>query len=249
MLKYLKQMELSVIIPAKNEERNIRKTVESVFFYCSTNSISHEIIVVVNNSTDKTVATIKELMARIPSIKLIEFNAEAHKASKGLAVKKGMLQATGNYRVFMDADNSTTIDNLETMMPYFKLGYQVIIASIAIKGAKVASGSEPIWRRLFGKLGNFYIQIFAVPGIWDTQRGFKVLTAEAADKIFSHLTIFGWGFDVEMLALARKFGYKIREIPIDWHNDPNSRVSLKSYLQVLLETLLVRWNLVTGRYN
>ena len=100
-------------------------------------------------------------------------------------------------------------------------------------------------------MGNLYIQILAVPGIKDTQRGFKLITAKAAQDIFSKMTVDRWGFDIEMLALARKFGYKIKEVPIDWKNDPNtaSHPRLSAYFEVLMETAKIRWNLITGKYN
>ena len=135
------------------------------------------------------------------------------------------------------------------MLPFFEHGYDVVIGSIALKGSMVATGSEPVWRRLFGKMGNLFIQIMAVPGISDTQRGFKMVTAEAVDKIFPKAVIDRWGFDIEMLALARKFGYKIKEVPISWKNNPDSHVQLSAYFQVLLETVKIRWNLMTGKYN
>src|SRR3989344_1945463 len=151
--------------------------------------------------------------------------------------------------VVSDADNSTHISHLDKFVPYINEGYSVVIGSIAVKGHKVASGSEPLWRRILGKLGNLFIQIMAVPGIYDTQRGFKLFTSKAATDIFQKLTIYRFGFDIEVLALARKLGYKIKELPVDWKNDPNSKVNLKSYIQVLLETMLIRWNLITGKYD
>jgi len=103
---------------------------------------------------------------------------------------------------------------------------------------------------LFGKIGNLFIQVMAVPGIYDTQRGFKMFTAKAVEDIFPKLTIYGWGFDVEVLALARKFGHKIKEVPINWKNDiVHSKVTLDAYRQVLMETVRVRWNLIMGRYE
>jgi len=238
-------MYLSVIIPAKNEEKHIKETVQSVFDYLTARNIEHEIIVVSNNSTDKTSEIVRQLTASVPTLKLIDYSIPG----KGGAVKKGMLAATGQYRLFTDADNSTSIDHIEKMMPYFEQGYDVVIGSIAVKGKKVSKDSEPMWRILLGKLGNIFIQIMAVPGIHDTQRGFKIMTAKTAQDVFPHLTIMHWGFDVEMLALARKFGHKIKEVPVDWHNDPNSRVGFKTYLEVLLETVKVRWNLMTGVYK
>lgn len=239
-------MELSVIIPAKNEEKNIEGTIRSVHGYLTSRNISHEIIVATNNCTDKTDEIVDRLAKEFSQV--IHIHPEkCH--GKGCAVKQGLLTGTGQVRLFMDADNSTTIDNLERFKAEMAKGYDVVIASIALKGAKVMKGSEPAWRRIFGKMGNLYIQLFAVPGIWDTQRGFKVMTGEAADKIFSKVTIDGFGFDIEMLALARKFGYKIKELAIHWHNDPESNVGLNAYFQVLREALTVRWNLMTGRYK
>jgi len=240
-------MYLSVIIPAKNEERLIASTVVAVFEYLTTRHIEHEILVVTNKSTDKTGEIVNQLHAStVPTVRLLDY---PNKGGKGFAVRAGMLQAQGDFRLFMDADNSTSINHIEKMMPYFNQGYDVVIGSIAIEGKKVAKGSEPFWRVMFGKMGNIFIQIMAVPGIHDTQRGFKIITARAAEDIFPRLTIMYWGFDIEMLALSRKFGHKIKEVPVDWHNDPNSRVGLKAYFEVLLETVKVRWNLITGKYN
>lgn len=239
-------MNLSVIIPAYNEEKNIEKTVRSIFDYLKNKNIEYEIIVVTDGSADKTVDIIQLLKNEIPTLELVSF--EKNKG-KGFAVKTGMLRAKGNFRLFTDADNATTIDHIEKMMPYFGQGYSVVIASIAVSGHKVAAGSEPVWRRVFGKMGNLFIQILVVPGIYDTQRGFKLFTAEAAEKVFSKLTIERWGFDVEVLALARKFGYKIKEVPIDWKNASESHVGLKAYFQVLMETVKIRWNLWIGKYN
>lgn len=238
-------MKLSVIIPAHNEEKNIVGTVEAINKYLDDKKVDHEIIVVVNGSKDKTLELVKSLLPKIPALKLIERLV----GGKGFAVKEGMLHAGGDYRLFTDADNSTSIDHIEKMMPYFENGYGVVIGSIAAKGHKIAAGSEPVWRRVAGKMGNIFIQIMAVPGIYDTQRGFKMFTAKAVQDIFPRITIAGWGFDVEVLALARKFGHKIKEVPVIWKNDPNSHVGLKAYIQVLRETMLVRLNLITGKYK
>lgn len=238
-------MYLSVIIPAYKEEKNIEKTVRSIFNYLKEKNIKHEIIVVTDGSTDKTNDIVRLLKTELSTVELVDLEKNR---GKGFAVKTGMLKARGDFRLFTDADNATTIDHIEKMMPYFEKGYGVVIASIAVEGAKVASGSEPVWRRIFGKLGNLFIQVMAVPGIRDTQRGFKLFTAEAAEKIFPKLTIERWGFDIEALALARKFGFKIKEVPVDWKNAPESHVGLKAYFQVLMETVKIRWNLWTGKY-
>lgn len=241
-------MYLSVIIPAYNEEKHIKKTIESIYQYISGKNIEYEIIVVTDGSTDKTNDIVRMLKTEILTLELIEY--EKNKG-KGFAVRQGMLKAGGQYRLFTDADNATSIDHIEKMMPYFDQGYDVVIGSIAVRGSIIASGSEPVWRRLFGMMGNLFIQLIAVPGISDTQRGFKVVTAEVANKIYPKTTIDRWGFDIEMLALARKFGYKIKEVPVTWKNDPDtaSHPRLLAYFQVLMETVKIRWNLMTGRYN
>lgn len=242
-------MKLSVIIPARNEEANIKHTVEEVYKYLSKKGIDHEIIVVENNSTDKTVEIVRSLAPSVPTLDLIHLVIKGTKPAKGYAVRTGLLRGTGDFRLFMDADSSTSIDHIEKMIPYFDKGYDVVIGSIGVKGAVVHSGSEQGWRKLFGKMGNLFIQIMAVPGIQDTQRGFKIFSAKAAQDIFSKITIYGWGFDIEVLALARKYGYKIKEVPVNWKNDMvNSKISLRSYFQVLMETIKVRRNLLTRRY-
>lgn len=239
-------MYLSVVIPAYNEEKNIEKTVRSIFNYLKSKNIEHEIIVVTDGSNDRTNDIVHLLKTKLPTLELAEFKKNR---GKGFAVKQGMLKAKGDFRLFTDADNATTINHIEKMMPYFDQGYSAVIASIAVSGHKVASGSEPLWRRVFGKMGNLFIQIMVVPGIRDTQRGFKIFTAEAAEKIFPKLTVERWGFDIEVLALARRFGYKIKEVPIDWKNAPGSHVGLEAYFQVLMETVKIRWNLIIHKYD
>src|SRR3989344_4775295 len=171
-------MFLSVVIPAYNEEKNIEKTVRSVFSYLKEKSIEHEILVVTDGSKDKTNDIVRSLKMETPTLELLEY--EQNKG-KGFAVKLGMLRAKGDLRLFTDADNSTPINHLDKFMPYISEGYSVVIGSIAISGHKVAAGSEPVWRRVFGKLGNLFIQVMAVPGIHDTQRGFKLFTSEATE--------------------------------------------------------------------
>ncbi len=239
-------MHLSVIIPAYNEEKHIKNTIQSIYGYLSNKNTEHEIIVVTDGSRDKTNDIVRSMLSEIPTLQLLDY---AKNRGKGFGVRHGMLKASGDYRLFTDADNATSIDHIEKMMPFFEQGYGVVIGSIAVRGSTVASGSEPIWRRLFGKMGNLFIQIMAVPGIMDTQRGFKMVTAEAANKIFPKMTIDRWGFDIEMLALARKFGFKIKEIPVVWKNDPNSHVKLSAYFEVLMETVKIRWNLISKKYN
>lgn len=239
-------MYLSVVIPAYNESKRIIETLRSIDSYLKSKDYDYEVLVVSDGSKDNTADVVRGLEGQIKGLRLVD-NRENH--GKGFVVKQGMLEAKGELRLFTDADNSTSIDHLDKFIPEIRGGFSVVIGSIAVEGHKVASGSEPIWRRIAGKMGNIFIQIMAVPGIKDTQRGFKLFTEKAVNDIFPRLTIDRWGFDIEVLALARKFGHKIKEMPVDWHNDPNSKVGLKAYFQVLIETIKIRWNFIKGVYK
>lgn len=238
-------MYLSVVIPAYNEAKRITLTLQSIFEYLKKQNYGYEVLVVNDGSKDGTAAVVSDFTKEFPQLKLIDNKQNRGKAK---VVQQGMLAARGDLRLFMDADNATTIDNLDKMLPYINEGYGVVIASIGIKGAEKI-GEEPFYRRLLGQLGNFWIRFWAVPGIYDTQRGFKLFTREITEKIFPKMLTFGWGFDVELLALARKYGYKIKEIPIIWKNAPGSKVNIWAYPKVLMQTLKIRWNLTTKKYD
>ena len=239
-------MYLSVVIPAYNEAKRIGSTLEAVCSWLATQDFVSEVIVVNNRSKDTTADAVRVVMQKYRSIRLID----EKRPGKGFAVTAGMLFATGEVRLFMDADNSTTIDHFAAMRPLLERGISVVIGSLAVNGSKVVrGGSEPLWRQLLGKGGNLWIQMWAVPGVWDTQRGFKAFTARAAQDIFSRLTIFGWGFDVDVLACARARGFSIQEIPITWNNPPETRVNFWTYLKVLMETVLVGFKRIRRGYG
>lgn len=239
-------MYLSVVIPAYNEAKRIGPTLRSVGTWLAGQPFDSEVIVVNNRSTDGTEEVVRGWMHQFPSIRLLQ----EHLPGKGHAVRTGMLAAHGTIRLFMDADNATTIDHFDRARPYLDQGCDVVIGSLTAPGSVIVhGGEEPPWRVLLGKLGNKWIQVFAVWGIGDTQRGFKVFTERATTAIFPRLTIFGWGFDVEVLAIARVKKFRIREIPVRWKNDPDSRVNIWAYPQVLLQTLSVFWNKISGRYR
>lgn len=237
---------LSIVLPAYNEAKRIGPTLQSIGTWLLRQKFDGEVIVVNNRSSDATVEVVEGFKHQFPFIRLINES----RPGKGHAVQAGMLVSQGQIALFMDADNSTPIEHFEKARPYLDQGYDVVIGSLAVPGAHILEGgAEPLWRVLLGKLGNKWIQIFAVWGIKDTQRGFKVFTARAVKNIFPRLTIFGWGFDVEVLAVAKTKGYKIKEIPVTWNNPPDTRVNFWTYPQVLLQTLKVFWNRVTGKYR
>jgi len=159
-----------------------------------------------------------------------------------------LLKSQGEYAVFMDADNATRITEIGNFWNYFNKGYSVVFGSRDIEGAKVEVSQSWIKESL-GKLGNLLIQIVALPGIKDTQCGFKAFDRKTIDKIFPQLRIFGWGFDIEVLSLAKKYKYKMKELPVAWYNAEGSKVSWKGYLETFRDLFKVRLNLWTGKYK
>jgi dolichyl-phosphate beta-glucosyltransferase len=239
---------LSVIIPAYNEAERITKTLKIIFSYLQNQPYSWEILVVNDGSKDNTANVVQDFSLEIPHLQLI--NRKENKG-KGYTVRQGMLAAKGKVRLFTDADNSTDISYFEKMRPLFDKGYDIVISTRDSKDAEGASQeiSQSWFKRLLGNLGNLYIQFMAVPGIWDTQNGFKAFRDYAAEKIFKLTKINRWAFDVEALALARKLNYKIAIIPVHWINDPQSHVSLMGYFRTLGEVLKIRRNLNHNKYD
>lgn len=243
-----REIHLSVVIPAYNEEKRIGATLLDVDRYLSQQNYSYEILVVSDGSSDKTVDVTQKYRQLVKNLEVID-NLE--NKGKGAAVRQGMLKVSGKYKVFMDADNSTTLDHMERMWPLFEKGCRIVIGtrdSRDIKGATQAV-RQPFFRRFIGDAGNLLIQLVAVKGIWDTQCGFKGFTKEAADSIFPKLRVNRWGFDIEILALARKLGYEIGIIPVHWANDPRSHVSFTGYLNTFRELFLIKWNLWRDTYG
>lgn len=236
---------LSVIIPAYNESERLPKTLFDIDKHLSIVDYSYEIIVVNDGSQDNTAEVADKLTKVIRNLRLID---NQRNKGKGGVVAQGMLEAKGTIRLFSDSDNATSIDQFNKLLPYFKEGYQVVIGSRATKDADVAV-KQPFYRRFLGRLGNLIIKILVVPGIKDTQCGFKAFTEEAAVEIFSRLTIKRWSFDVEVLALAKLLGYKIKEVGVRWINDPKSTVKGSAYLKTLLDVAKIRWNLWWKKYQ
>lgn len=236
---------LSVVIPAYNEESRLPHTLEATIAYLKKQDYTWEILVVDDGSSDSTPKKVQATSIAEPRVQLLQYGKNR---GKGYAVRFGMTHGKGTYRLFMDADNSTTIDHFAKFLPLFDEGYDAVIGSRDIAGAEIAV-HQAKWKELLGDLGNLWIQFWAVKGISDTQAGFKVFTAKATQDVFPILTIDRWGFDVEALAVTRRKGYKISEQPIHWVNDPNSKVSTKAYLDVLKEVVQVRLNMWKGVYG
>ena len=240
-------MHLSIIIPAYNEEKRLPKTLAEIDKYLKKQNYNYEIIVVSDGSKDKTVEVVENLKPQIANLRLID---KKENYGKGYGVRLGMLEAKGEYRLFSDADNSTSIDQVEKMWPEFKKGYDVVIGSRDIKGA-ILDPPQPFLRKMILGKG-FRILTQIICGTWeilDTQCGFKGFTQKAARDIFSECKINRFAFDPEVLVVAKKLGYRIKEIPVCWKNDLESKVKFKSIIKMFFELLRIRLNLIKRRYG
>jgi dolichyl-phosphate beta-glucosyltransferase len=239
-------MEISVIIPAYNEEKRITPTIHSVVEYLEKlNKNSYEIIVVLDGSKDNTLSVITELAQTYKTIRIIDNKTNR---GKGAVVKQGILESKGAYVLFMDADNSTHIDELDKILPVMKQGVDIIIGSRDMHDSKIEV-RQARYKEILGDLGNWWIQLLLVGGIKDTQCGFKVFSGDVARHIFSKINMTGWSFDIELLALARHLGYNIKEMPVIWYNDDSSHVKSKDYIYVLIDTFIIKYRLFTGYYK
>ncbi len=238
---------LSVVIPAYNEELRLPETLRQVVSYLIAQSYQAEILVVDDGSIDGTEQVARSWYDGPVSLRVIGYSDRANRG-KGAAIKLGMMEAQGAYRLFMDADNSTTLDQVAGFWPYFEEGYDVVIGSRAVEGSIIGL-PQAKYKEIAGRLGNWIVRFLVVPQIFDTQAGFKMLTQRSAEDIIPRLTIEGWGYDVELLAIAMCRGYRVREVPITWINSSGSKVTMKSYFQVLSEVWRIRRNLKAGLYK
>ncbi|MDD5033011.1 MAG: glycosyltransferase family 2 protein [Candidatus Pacebacteria bacterium] len=242
-----KNVHLSVVIPAYNEEKRVGDTIMDISKYLIRQDYSWEIVVVNDGSKDGTARAVSELLPTIHNLRLID---NKKNQGKGGVVKQGMLEAEGDYRLFVDADNAIKIDHIEKFWPYAK-DYDVVIGSIEIEGAKKVesyTGFSNVYRNIFGKLSKYLVRAVAIWEIHDTQRAFKLFSAKAAETIFPKQTITRWGFDMEVLIIAKKQGFKIKELPVAWLNPPG-KVNFASYLKTLLELFQIKINAITGKYS
>ena len=239
---------LSVVIPAFNEEQRITKTLDVVYNYLQKQKYDWELLVVIDGAQDNTLARVQEFAAGRQHIRWID-RKENH--GKGYSVREGMLAATGRVRLFMDADNSLPISHFDRMIPLFREGYDLVICSRHARDVTGPhlEGPPKRLKRILGGGGNLFVQTVAVPGIWDTQCGFKAFSKSLAERVFGVCKIDGWGFDIEVLALARSLNYRIGIVPARWSNRPGTHFRPSHYVAVLYETVKVKWHLITGAYE
>lgn len=234
---------LSIIIPAHNEEHRLPPNLAKIDAYLKQQTYTYEVIVVENGSSDETLAVSQAFAADHPYVRVIDSDVRG----KGLAVKVGMLAARGDYRFICDADLSMRIEDIDQFLPPHVNGYDIIIGSREGEGAKRVG--EPEYRHIMGRINNLIIKLTAVRGFEDTQCGFKMFSRKAAEDLFSVQQMVGIGFDIELLFIAKKRGYKILERPITWYFDPDSRMRLvQDSLHLLVEILEIRYNWQKGLY-
>ncbi len=235
---------LSIIIPAHNEESRLPRSLEQVFAFLENESYASEVVVVENGSTDRTREVAQDFASRHPDLRVLH---EAGRG-KGLAVRRGMLEARGQYRFMCDADLSMPADEVSKFLPPALSGFDLAIGSREVRGA--VRYDEPAYRHLGGRLINLMIRLLILPDLQDTQCGFKCFRAEAAESLFRRQVMDGWSFDVEVLYLAERLGYKIAEVPIDWYYRPESKVSaVRDAFRMMSDIFQIRLNMRNGRYD
>ena len=235
---------LSLVIPAHNEESRLPNTLEQVFAFLSAQSYNAEVIVVENGSTDRTLEIAQGFAERQENLRVIHTDERG----KGLAVKRGMLAACGEFRLFADADFSMPVPEIDRFLPPTLPDFDIAIASRETDGA-VRYG-EPFRRHLSGRIFNALIRLVVLPGLEDTQCGFKCFRASVVEEIFPLQTMPGWSFDVELLYIARRKGYRIQEIGIPWYFNPDTKVSLvHDSLRMASDLFTIRRNGRQGLYG
>ena len=232
---------LSLIIPAYNEEERLPRTLTNIQAFLGEQPYEAEVLVVENGSTDRTAAVVEEFASGVHLLR-------EQRQGKGLAVRRGMLESTGEYRFICDADLSMPIEEVNRFLPPKLDDYDIAIASREVAGAM--RHNEPAYRHWIGRVFNLLVRAMAVPGFQDTQCGFKCFTAEAAEALFPLQRIDGWTFDVELLYVALRLGYRVKEVPINWYYFPGSRVRIVQDSWLMLTDLFrIRSNWRRGLYQ
>jgi len=235
---------LSIIIPARNEERRLPETLGRLCDYLHRQSYTAEVLVVENASADRTADVVREMGERESILRLLQSPVRG----KGAAVRLGMLRAAGDYRFFCDADFSMPAEEIGRFLPPNQMELDLAIGSREVAGAR--RFNEPPYRHLTGRVFSLAVKLLVMGGFEDTQCGFKCFRASVAEDLFSRQRLDGWSFDVEVLYLARKRGYRIREVPISWYFQSESRIRLvQDSVRMFSDLVRIRWLSATGAYD
>lgn len=240
----MKPPYLSIILPAHNEEARLPKTLDEIDTFVQNQPYPVEVVLVENGSSDRTFALAQEYAARRPYLMVVH----EEQRGKGRAVRTGMLAARGDYRIFCDVDFSMPVAEINRFIPPALPGSEVTIGSREAPGA-VRYG-EPYYRHMSGRIFNTLVRWIALPGLQDTQCGFKCFRGDIADEIFPLQTNNGWTFDVEVLFIARQRGHRIVEVPIPWYFNPESKIRLlRDSWYMVLDLIRFRRNGLAGKYR
>ncbi len=235
---------MSIVIPAHNEESRLSRTLEKVFAFLDTQPYLSEVIVVENGSSDRTLTLANEFAVHHPNLIVIH----EEQRGKGNAVRRGMLEARGEYRFICDADLSMPIEEVNKFLPPFLNNFEIAIGSREAPGA--IRYNEPSYRHWGGRAINFVIQLLILPGLEDTQCGFKCFRAEVAENLFRQQTLTGWSFDIELLYIARRKKLRVLEIPIQWYFGMDSKVdAVRDALRMISDIFRIHMNALRGRYD
>jgi dolichyl-phosphate beta-glucosyltransferase len=235
---------LSVIIPAYNEEYRLPHTLEQILAFLQDQSYTAEVLVVENGSRDQTFEIASTFAKQYRDLYVFQ----EKQRGKGNAVRRGMLEARGEYRFLCDADLSMPIAEINNFLPPALTSVDVAIASREALGA--IRHNEPYLRHLTGRIFNYLIRLLVLPNLQDTQCGFKCFRAAVAKEVFRRQTLTGWSFDVEALYIAQLKGYQIREVPIHWYFSADTKISvLQDSWQMFLDLLTIRRNAQQGLYD
>lgn len=237
---------LSIVVPVYNETKRLGNSVPRLLEYFAGQSYSYEFVIVDDGSSDGTPDLARKLFAPAPSARVVESKPNR---GKGHAVKVGMLEARGQVRLFLDADLSTPMDELDKFWPWLDKGYKVVIGSRKMKGANITR-HQPAWRENLGKVFTWLTNQIATKNISDVTCGFKCFTADAAEHLFSQSVVDDWSFDAEVLFIAQRSGYRIKEVPVTWHDTPGTKVRLLRDATKSIQGLLkIRLNAMRGYYK
>ena len=235
---------LSIIIPSHNEEHRLPDTLEQVIGFLQAQPYTAEVLVVENGSQDNTLKIAQDFAADCPQCRALQADGRG----KGLAVRAGMLAARGQYRFMCDADLSMPIAELNRFLPPARADFDIAIASREAPGS--IRYHEPAYRHWGGRGINLIIRILALPGLYDTQCGFKCFRASTAKDLFTCQTLTNWSFDIELLYIARLRGYRIAEVPIPWYYSSETKINpVRDALQMIRDIIAVRRNARRGLYD
>ena len=235
---------LSIVFPAHNEELRLSETLEKTLAFTRSQPFESEIIIVENGSSDATFEIAKTFADTNPSLRVMSLE----QPGKGRAVKSGMLAARGKYRFICDVDLSMPVSEIPRFLPPQLKGMDIVIASREAPGS--VRYDEPQYRHFVGRIFNNLVRWIILPQLQDTQCGFKCFTDEVVEKIFPLVTIPGWTFDVEVLAIAYHRGFRVAELAIPWYYHPNSKVNvLRDSTRMALDLLKIRRKLRRGDYD